>query len=157
MAQSASQHAPTEPRLADWTRDAAEAQQAEALREAERENRRLQGELAQAERRQANSRNVLASAARDVAELHGARRRCEELEADLAAQRDYSGRVLSNAWAVINRLRSERAQLLNWAADKHELEQRIADLTKSTSWRITAPLRAISQRLRGIIPQPRPR
>lgn len=54
--------------------------------------------------------------------------RCAELEADLAAQRVYSGRALADAWAVINRLRTERAEVERWQADRQrQLENREAE------------------------------
>ena len=65
-----------------------------------------------------------------------------ELQAELAAQREYSGRVLGEVWELVNRLRCQSASR---PMDERlaRATQEISDLRSSLSWRITAPLRAV--------------
>jgi hypothetical protein len=142
------------PDLFHW--QAAElARQGAKLRVGEQEMASLQKELAQA----------LACAERERSAALRAQLRSEELQADLAAQNDYSSRTLSAAWQLIHRMRNEReaerAQLQ--MMDKQQLGQQLAaaqlalarvrgDFTSSVSWRLTAPVRAFGElllRLRG--------
>jgi hypothetical protein len=135
--------------------------------------------------------STLPGTGRGAQELQAVRLRCAELEADLAAQRVYSGRALADAWTVIYRMRTERAQVERWQADRQNfledretekrnweadrqalleayetdkqellrgcqsgkqlLEQRIASLTTSTSWRMTAPMRMAGGQIRTLL------
>jgi SAM-dependent methyltransferase len=80
--------------------------------------------------------------------------RVAELQSDLVAQRDFSGRALSESWDLVNKVRSrmqlmesERSALtqhvVNLEAALAHAERDRADLRASLSWRLTAPLRAL--------------
>jgi hypothetical protein len=164
-------------------------QDARPLRDTEPVGTWLHG--AQAEPRQAQTRDSPVCLLQDSPDLHTAKLRCMELEADLAAQRVSSGRALAGAWTVIFRLRTEQAEIARWQADrqrqlenwetdkrnweadrlallagceadkqqllkawqsdKQALELRIAALTASTSWRMTAPMRIAGRQVRTIL------
>jgi hypothetical protein len=111
--------AATEPRADGCALHATVPRHAQALRDTEPDSTQPHG--AQAEPRQAEARDSPADLAQTSADLHAARQRCAELEADLAAQRVYSGRALADAWTVIYRLRNERADVERWQADKQKL------------------------------------
>lgn len=99
--------------------------------------------------------------ARCKAELADAKLRSEEVQTDLEAQREYSGRALSKAWQLIQKLQSDREreqaeQLVatNCALDQAEREKFNLrhEFQNSASWRVTAPVRAVGElllRLRG--------
>jgi hypothetical protein len=113
--------------------------------------------LLQSESRDAESQRLQAGAVRDKLALQAARLRCEDLQADLAAQRAYSARALANAMATIDRLRNEHTWAESWQAEKCALEAQIAALVASRSWRITAPLRSFGARARAGINRLRPK
>ena len=111
----------------------------------------------QSESQESELQRLRSGAARDKQALQAARSRCEELQADLAAQREYSARALANAMATIDRLRNEHAWSESWQAERRALEAKISALITSRSWRITAPLRTIGARARAGINRLRPK
>jgi SAM-dependent methyltransferase len=94
--------------------------------------------------------------ARCKAELADAKLRSEELQADLETQREYSGRALSKAWRLIQKLQSERepeqAEQLAAAhralalAEREKFNLR-REFQNSVSWRLTEPVRAVGELL----------
>jgi hypothetical protein len=122
-AQTSRLPADSESRADGCTFHATVTQHAQPSRDTEPDNTRRHG--AQAEPRQAEARERQAEApdspacpAQAAPDPRAAMLRCAELEADLAAQRVYSGRALADALAVINRLRTERAEVERWQADR---------------------------------------
>jgi hypothetical protein len=106
----------------------------------------------QLHREQCKSERIHLSEREDSLErLSEVEQQCRGLEEELAAQRDYASRTLSKAWQVIFNLQAEhqadRAEV-SLLREQEERDAKARDelrsqFLQSTSWRLTAPLRAL--------------
>ncbi len=86
-------------------------------------------------------------------ELNGARRRTEELRSELQAQLSAEQALASSLRAEIEAFAHCHNELIQ---EKERLSAKLADILKSRSWKVTAPVRRISEKLRSAAASPVP-